>query len=244
MKNPFIPLKKVNTILISNRIDESLKSLLKSLDINLLYTIDNPNLAKPVADHADMSVHPVTDKLFIVDNSVYSYYKNLLDPYGIEVISSSTSLTSKYPMDCLLNVSRIQNYYIHNTVTEPSLESQLKSMGLELIKVNQGYSKCSTLILNCDTIVTSDIGIHKTLIQYNINSNLIPQGNIELKGYNTGFIGGCGGMISPDTLVLSGDPRTYLYGEALFKIILDLGIHIEYVSNRKIVDFGSLIIID
>lgn len=242
--NPFITKKNIKTILISNKISDNLKSLLNYLNINFIESIDNNVLPKEVSDHPDMSIHPITSTKFLVDFNVFSNYKNLLSKYDIELIPNNHLIGSAYPKDSLLNVSRLGKYYIHNKYTSIDLIKHFNVLKLEHIVVKQGYSKCSTLILNCDTIVTSDKGIHKAVISRGLNSHLIPQGGIELKGYDTGFIGGAGGMIGPDTLLLSGDLDLYEHGKPLRKILNDLEIKAVYPKGEKLVDLGSIILID
>ena len=42
-------------------------------------------------------------------------------------------------------------------------------------------------------MLTSDAGIHKTLIERGIESFYVDKSGISLPGYDVGFIGGCGG---------------------------------------------------
>lgn len=242
--NPFITKKNIKTILISNKISNNLKSLLNCLNISFIESIDNNNLPIQVSDHPDMSIHPITSKKFIVDLNVYSDYKSLLSNYDIDLIPSYDVISGTYPFDSLLNVSRIGNYYIHNKYTANDLIKEFNDLKLEYLPVKQGYSKCSTLILNCDTIVTSDKGIHKAIISKGLNSHLLPQGGIELQGYDTGFIGGTGGLIGPNTLLLSGDLDLYEHGEALKSLLKHLNIKAVYPKGEKLVDLGSIILIN
>ncbi len=242
--NPYITKKNIKTILISNKISDKLRLFIASLNIDIIESIDNESLPSQVSDHPDMSIHPISSEMFMVDINVFSDYQNLLSNYPIDIITSNDAIGDVYPYDSLLNVSRIGNYYIHNDYTSDDLIRQFNNLKLEHLRVKQGYSKCSTLILNCDTIVTSDKGIHKAIISKGLNSYLIPPGGIVLKGYDTGFIGGTGGMISPDTLLLSGDLELYEHGEILKKILDDHKIKAVYPKDEKLVDLGSIILID
>ncbi|WP_425540163.1 DUF6873 family GME fold protein [Microaceticoccus formicicus] len=242
--NPFITKKNIKTILISNKISDKLRLFITNLNINIIESVDNKSLPNPVSDHPDMSIHPINSNVFMVDVNVFSDYQDLLSNYPIDIIPSNDALGEMYPYDSLLNVSRIGNYFIHNNYTSDDLIRWFNNLKFEHLPVKQGYSKCSTLILNCDTIVTSDKGIHKAIISKGLNSYLIPPGGIELKGYDTGFIGGTGGMISPDTLLLSGDLELYEHGEFLKIILDDLKIKAVYPKDEKLVDLGSIILID
>ncbi|MDO5719076.1 MAG: hypothetical protein Q4P34_08835 [Tissierellia bacterium] len=241
--NPFCIDRDCNAIIISNRADRKIFSLFESMGIMTIETIDNPSLPKPVADHPDMSIHPVRKDLFVIDPMVYDYYYEKLSPYRIEIIKASKNLGERYPHDCRLNISRIKNYYIHNSYSDPLLSNLFELESFKKIEVKQGYCKCSTLIINCDTIVTSDKGIYKSLLKNNINSFLIPPGFIKLEGYEYGFIGGVGGLIGSKRLFLSGDPNEFLYGNDLINILNKYSIEPIYVKGLPFVDIGSIICI-
>lgn len=76
---------------------------------------------------------------------------------------------------------------------------------IKTVNVNQGYARCSTLVLNNNAAVTSDLSIEKALKNNGVEVLLISSGNIVLDGYNYGFIGGASGKIDENTVAFFGD---------------------------------------
>ena len=72
---------------------------------------------------------------------------------------------------------------------------------------------------------------------------LLPYGDIILEGFEYGFIGGVGGMISQDKLALFGDLNHYSYGKEVLKFLNDHNITPIYLKNGKLTDRGSLFVL-
>lgn len=238
--NPYVPTSKCSAIVASYKIADSLEKFLSKYDIEVIPTIKNQNLPSPIDDHADLSLHLLSEDKLLVEKSLFDYYSSKLSKYKIDIISSQSSLSNSYPNDCLLNVGRISNYYIHNDIIDGILKSYFDKRNISHIFVKQGYSKCSILNVNYDTIITQDMGIHKKLLEYGLKTFLLPAGHITLEGYNTGFIGGCGGLISNEIMLLSGNPKTYYYGDKLTSILQEKGLDIIY-PQLPFKDIGSII---
>lgn len=238
--NSFITDTQVRAIIVSYKVSKQMKEFLKQKGIKVISTCRSPNLPEFIDDHPDLQIHPISFNKFLVDKDLFNYYKRVLSEFDIELIKSLNSIGPKYPLDSLLNVARISNYYIHNDIIDERLKMELDQLFLHHIFVKQGYSKCSTLNINYDTIITQDMGIHKKILSLGLNSHLISPGSIKLDGYSTGFIGGCGGMISKDQLLLSGDPSEYRYLDELKDILSIYNISIIY-PDLEFRDVGSII---
>ena len=78
-----------------------------------------------------------------------------------------------------------------------------ESLEIETINVNQGYTRCSTLVINDRAAITSDISIKNALESNGAEVLLISPGNIFLDGFDYGFIGGAG---------VSFDGKTVFFG--------------------------------
>lgn len=238
--NSFVMNTQARAIIVSYKIFKEMKDFLKDSDIKVIPTCQSPNLPAFIDDHPDLQIHPISYNKFLVDKDLFNHYKNQLSDFNIELIKSSSSLGPKYPLDSLLNVARISNYYIHNDIIDERLKVELDQLLIDHIYVKQGYSKCSTLNINYDTIITQDMGIHKKILSLGLSSHLISPGSIRLDGYGTGFIGGCGGMISKDQLLLSGNPNKYKYVDELKNILSVYNISVIY-PELEFRDIGSII---
>ncbi|MEJ8751043.1 DUF6873 family GME fold protein [Lagierella sp. ICN-221743] len=239
--NPFVFNNRVKAVIVSYKISKSFEQLLTDLNIDIIKTLPIEEIDEPVKDHPDMAVHPIDNNKFVVYNKHKDYYEEKLKEYGIKVIPSSNALNKFYPNDVALNVSRTNDYYFYkNSCIDLSIENYLKETSKPKL-VKQGYSKCSSLIIGKDTVVTSDKGLYKSYLDTGIKSYLIPFGAILLSGYDTGFIGGCGGMISEDEILFYGNLERYKYSDQLVEILNTENIKYYYPRDCEFVDLGSII---
>lgn len=220
-------------LLISHKSKKEFKDFLEENKIEYLLTIDNPNLDKRIADHPDLSVFVIDSKNIIVDENVYDYYKKNLE--DINVIKGQ-KVNKNYPKDSIYNVVKFKNFYIHNDFTEKNIEKFLKDY--KFLKVNQGYTRCSSIVLN-DSIITSDYGIYKKL-KKKINIILIEEEKIDLDGFDKGFIGGTCGKLSDKLLIFNGDIKSLSCYGIIYKQSKKENIDIIY-PKCKLLDTGSLI---
>ena len=59
-----------------------------------------------------------------------------------------------------------------------------------VIPTRQGYAKCACVPVSDHALITSDRSIEKAAVSAGISVLRIESGNVELPGYDTGFIGG------------------------------------------------------
>lgn len=68
----------------------------------------------------------------------------------------------KYPEDVKYNIAKVGTKVFHNfKFTDRIVAKRIEDDNLQRIHIKQGYSKCSILIVNSNTIITSDKGIYK-----------------------------------------------------------------------------------
>lgn len=148
----------------------------------------------------------------------------------------------KYPYNISYNIALFGNYAIHNfKYTDPKILEFINKNKIQKIDVKQGYSKCSICIVDEKSIITSDEGIVKACSEFNIDCLLITQGFIDLFDMNYGFIGGCSGSISNDTIAFFGDITKHPDYEKIFKFITNKNKKIVCLSEENLLDLGSLI---
>lgn len=241
--NPFICDKKASLAIISYKANKKVLDMLKSLDIDYILTKKHDKLPSQVDDHPDMMIHPIDYNTLIIEKSVFNYYKSLKD-YGKNIIKSYRILDFKYPKDIYLNVSRVGDYYFHKeNYIDENLKKQLDKINAKEILVKQGYSRCSTMVIGENTVITQDLKLHKKYISLGLKSYLLPPGGITLPGYDTGFIGGTCGMINRRELIFYGDIDNYIHGDILKKILKENNIGYNCPKNIEFFDRGSIITI-
>ena len=241
-KNPFIPQLFANLAIIDGRASDAIIANLERLNIDVIKTIKCNDVSDPISYHPDIVMHPINHDTIVVAPNVYDYYWECLSKKGINIIKGESYLSCKYPRDIAYNVGRIHGYAIHNfKYTDEKLLFYLKKSGLELINVNQGYSKCSMAVVDENAIITSDYLIYKKLTELDVDVLLIEPGHIVLEGYNCGFIGGACGNLSKDIVATSGNLELHTDYK---KIIIFLKTHkknLLILNNDAIVDLGTII---
>lgn len=214
---------------------------LKNLGVKIIKVPPCNNLYNAIKGHVDIQLNILSkiEKKVIVQKDINDSFKKELTNNNINFIESKNSLGEKYPSNIALNSLILDNYFIHNLnfSDENLLESQKNKT---LVNVKQGYTKCSSLVVNNNSIITSDKGIYNSLLKYNFDILLLPPGDIILDGLDYGFIGGTGGLISPSTMAFFGSLEKYAYGEEVKKFLKKHNVNPIYLSNSKLYDRGSL----
>ena len=108
----------------------------------------------------------------------------------------------------LLNLG--DNLFINSVVDV--VADELLNLGLEVCHVNQGYTKCASLPLGEQAIITADPTVAKCAKERGIDVLQIQEGHISLPGYDHGFIGGCASFAphaDTSTVFFCGDVSTH-----------------------------------
>ncbi|MDD7305864.1 MAG: hypothetical protein PUG67_04675 [Peptoniphilaceae bacterium] len=225
-------------LLISHKSKNEFKYFLRKNKIDFLETIDNPRLDKRIADHPDLSLFVLDKDTIVVDKNVFYYYKENLP--GVNIISGD-EVGYRYPYDAIYNLVKFKSFYIHNDFTERKIEEMMDKNFYKFLKIKQGYTRCSSIVLN-DSIITSDYGIYKSL-KDKIDISLIEKEDIELDGFDSGFLGGTCGMIDKRTIVFNGNIKKLNSYDIINKQCNKEKIKIIYPKNCELLDTGSLIMI-
>lgn len=221
------------TILISHKNKREFKEFLHNENIDFIETIDNPNIDLRISDHPDLSVFVLDDKNIVIDENLFSYYEKIIKDKKL-IKGESTSKT--YPKDAIYNIVRFKNYYIHNDFTEKSIKKYFFDNKIIPLKVKQGYTRCSSIVLK-ESILTSDYGMYKKL-KDKINIILLNEEKIELDGFEKGFLGGTCGLVD-DKLIFNGNIENLASYDIIKTQCEKENIRLMYPSI-KLLDTGSL----
>lgn len=222
-------------LIISHKSRKDFTQFLDDNNISYLKTIDNKNLDKRIADHPDLSIFKLDENNIIVDESVYDYYKKNLN--HINIIRGE-SVKKTYPHDSIYNIVRFKSFFIHNNFTEKHIKKYFEDKNIDHLFVKQGYTRCSTLPLK-SMILTSDYGIYKSL-RDKIDIKLLYKEEIELDGFDEGFLGGCFGLIGDDRLIFNGNIES-LSSYDIIKNMSDKENMKLLYPDCKLKDTGSII---
>ena len=218
LKNPNLPENMVSEVMLSDYKPE-FKRELERMGIKATVPKMIENIEGSERYHADMSVlHIGGDKFLYADKL-------------------SEEVTAEKP---LLNICIFGENVICNTKTayKPALE-MLKDK--KIIHTNQRYAKCCCAVISENAVITSDNGIYKICVANQIDVLKISVGDILLDGYAYGFIGGCCGLVSKDTLVFSGNVELHRDFENMRDFARNYGVELYSLTNEKLYDIGGII---
>ena len=134
-------------------------------------------------------------------------------------------------------------WYFHNLkYTDRRLREQLERLEAEPVHVEQGYSKCSILPVDKNSIVTTDVGIARAAEKKGLDVLYLEnEHSIRLPGLNYGFIGGACGMVSKSVCVINGCLEKLTSGKALVSFLSKKQIMVKELSKDYVTDIGSIL---
>lgn len=153
-------------------------SIIPSKNINLF----------PISErkHADMQLLRINDTVFTL--------KDCIRRPG-----------SSYPDNVLLNGLFLDGkLYGKMSAIDPVVLDYCTAERIPVVNVNQGYARCSTLIINEHAVITADLSISNALKNNGVEVLRITPGHILLEGYDYGFIGGAG-FCDGESVIFFGD---------------------------------------
>lgn len=242
IKIPNLPEGTVKAVLVDGRLKENITKVLVDKDVELIKTIPCMELHEGIQFHPDMVVQHLGGKDVLVAPNVIDYYKSKFEKLGFNVIKGKTYLTSNYPNNIAYNICRIGNYILHNfKYTDEVFMNYFKNSSLTKIHVRQGYAKCSVAVINERAIITSDVGIHKEVLKFGVDSLLIQAGDILLPKLDYGFIGGTCGYLNNKDLAFYGNPKLHRDYKSISLFLKKYDKHIVPLSDQQLQDLGTLI---
>ncbi len=237
----------MSTALINCNFPDDAKAMLAADGINAISLPAWDELDAPMSAHPDMLLFLGFGHL-ICHRNYYDKNKSLIDSIAREsnlgLILSDEEIGKKYPRDAIFNACIVGDRLICNTnfVSKHIIELANKN-NAQIIHVNQGYTKCSTLVVSNNDIVTADRGIHKAAQRNGINSLLIGAGNVSLEPYDYGFIGGATGL-AEGKIYFCGGLDTHPDREKLLEFISLCGKKRVFLSFPELCDTGSILFIE
>ncbi len=160
----------------------------------------------PEQKHADMQILHINDKIFILNECTELAKKIPIN----KLVFCKQKAEKKYPENILLNFLYLNGtLYGKLSAIDKNLSVYCVENNINTVNVNQGYTRCSTLVVNENAVITSDSSIEKALTENGVEVLSVSSGNIVLDGYNYGFIGGAGGNLDDNTIVFFGNIKNH-----------------------------------
>ena len=245
IKTPHLPVGELRHVIIGEKYRALLEKPLAALGIIPLWMPNNPYVDARLAGHADLSINKFSKNGAILSEYIQnSQLFEQLQSLGYECIFTENAEKPQYPYDAGLNVCQIGNTLIYNsrTICEV-LNKELESTATNRIDVRQGYTKCAVCIVNENSIITQDKAIHSKATSNGIESLLVSDGIAGLEGFDCGFIGGASFKINSHQIAFTGTIECSQEKNAIESFLADRGIEAVYLTERKLFDIGSAILL-
>jgi hypothetical protein len=188
----------------------------------------------PVCAHADMLVGSLDGRV-IVTRSYYEENKDLFS--GVDPILTDEEHGREYPHDILLN-------FIDAKTAVVGLEKHVSKYAKtkKIINVKQGYTRCSTLV-GQNFAVSADAGILSALSTLGYDTLKISEGDVMLKGYGHGFIGGASFAFGDDVYFF-GSLSYHKDKDKIKGFLRRNGAKIHELDDTPLTDLGGAVIFD
>ncbi|MDO5123475.1 MAG: hypothetical protein Q4D44_02265 [Eubacteriales bacterium] len=219
--------------------DSKLIDSLNDLSVETVFTHAVDTFIDYEKYHADMQILRIYDTVFVYE-CVFEYYKDFLADYNVVICENPQK---EYPFNVSLNAALVGNkLFCKESALDNSVRKFCVKNNIEIIDVRQGYTKCSTLVLNDNSIITADKAIYEKAVINGINALRISSGNIRLTGANYGFIGGASGVIG-DTVCFFGDILAHPDGTKIIEYIENNSMQWVCLTKDALIDVGGFVLL-
>ena len=242
INNPSLPEKDVKCVIIDSMAPSEFFAYLDRNNIEYIKTKSVSNVIDAVSTHPDMQICNVGNGNFVCESTIYQYYKNSLELYGVNLSKGSTVLKSNYPDDVAYNVVITGSFMLHNLKhTDDIVMEFAKKSALSILDTKQGYTKCATCIIDDNAIITDDEGIYKNCVSFGVDCLLVSKDVIVLGDRNDGFFGGCCGMIGKKKLLFCGNIENHKSYKEIKRFAEKYGVELVSAFDGPLTDIGSII---
>lgn len=238
IEKPNLPQSRVTAVAISSQAGEAIKKL-NDFGIETIKIFRDSRLPEPISSHADIQM------LHAGKNIVFSLKEHLFIgeiPKKINFIKVRADVGNNYPNDVRLNCAFIGNKLICNTKTVAREILEFAEInGLTVIHVNQGYTKCSTCVVDENAIITDDESVFSAAGNFFNDVLFVSKGSIGLKGYNYGFIGGCCGKIDKNKIAFNGRIESHTDCYKIIDFLKRNKVECIELHSNKLADIGGIL---
>lgn len=207
---------------------------------NVIKLDEHPSIEGPVSTHPDLQLVLIKDQMVFAPNAdpqILAYMMAKRIPFHI----GKSNIHSPYPGHVPYNCVVLEQYLLHNLkVIDGQVLQIAEALGLRPIHIQQGYSKCSTVVVDGCSIITSDLGIKKAISNLEIDCLMVEEGFVSLDPFSHGFIGGASGRVE-DALVWNGSLDDHPDQDAIRGFVQSKGIKNIEFEGYPLIDIGSII---
>ncbi len=233
-------MKTLNRLFTDKCVSDKVEAQLCSLGYVVVRLPSFLGLDTPVSSHPDMLIYPLKNGRYLICRDYYEDNRAFFDSLGIVFTVTEEKLSPKYPNDILFDALSLNGtvYGKKGCVSE-----YIISENSRFVPVSQGYARCSVAYVGKGCAITADRGLYRALTDDGINTLLIRSGYISLQGYDTGFIGGAGGLLPDGRYLFFGDPSLHPDGALINKFLSENKISAVSQKGEPLCDNGGLILL-
>lgn len=230
----------MNTICLSENANGILKEYLKNKGYDLIEIGKTGAVYDAVDSHSDIYLCRLGDGLIIAPEQL-SLIGEELQHRQVKFTVGTSRLGFRYPENVKYNAVQLGNHLIHNTKhTDRTILDKADELGLRLLHVNQGYTKCNLVPVGENEAITSDEGLAAAMNRHGIEVLLISTGHVALPGFPYGFLGGASGRIG-DEILFNGNLSAHPEFEKIEEFIRGKDLKPVWFENYPLEDIGSVI---
>lgn len=228
-------------IFISESADKAFINYMNTLG-HVIPVPEDKRFDSRIGSHPDLIIS-IVDNILLIDANAHKSIFRQLDALRIPYIRTGSELSELYPYDIAYNAVVTKGHIIHKLkYTQALLLQHCKNTNKILIDVKQGYSKCSTVVIDDRQLITADQGIYQATKDY-LDVLLVQPGFVALSGFDSGFLGGASGVID-DTVIFHGDLSQHPDFLKIKDFIEGAGKDLLYFSDLPLTDIGSVLVLD
>jgi len=194
-----------------------------------------------ISGHPDIFFHQIGNKLVVAPNTPTAYI-NILEENNVDLIFGEQPVGEKYPASSAYNAVSTAGLLIHNFRNTDSVITRLGE-DLDLIHVDQGYSRCNILPLKDDHFIISDDKVKRVFDRFNKESIYVDPEGILLEGFKHGFFGGCCGIHDQKVFII-GSLKHLPDGDTVRDYLSSLQYEIIELYAGQLFDGGSILFIE
>lgn len=230
----------MNTVCLSENTNRMLKEYLRRSGCGLIEVRRTDAVYDAIASHGDIYLCKICDELIVSPEQLPLIREELLHS-RVRFAPGTSALGFHYPYNVRYNAAQLGGYLIHNTKhTDPVILSRAKELKLEPIHVKQGYTKCNLVIVDENSVITSDEGLAADLGKRGIDVLPVAQGYVRLTGFPYGFLGGASGRVD-DEIIFNGNLAAHPDFEKIRDFIRQKGLLPVWFEEYPLEDIGTMI---
>lgn len=217
------------------------------LGFSVLRLPPNPRLPLPVSSHPDMLVFFAPDEI-LCTKTYAEIAKKELDALcraadrPMRVVEQECG--DAYPYDILFNCATVGTHRF--CLPAFTAHEILTDSRFSVRPVKQGYTKCSTLPVGKQALITEDPSIERAALSAGLDVMMIPAGEVKLDGYEHGFLGGASSFAPygiDQKIYFCGSLKAHSMGDEIRDFCRSHGFEPISLFDGPLTDVGTMFLI-